>query len=143
MNGLFSLALPYLYLIHVMVIALRVGAALLFAPIWGRISDRVGRRPILILGLAGSVVFYGLFAYASHLGFTGYEALAVWLILVARVGAGSQLTQVSHSPRARMRPSRACCSAPPSRASITGMDGRPGVTAIPWQNGLSDERQED
>jgi len=27
----------------------------LFAPIWGRISDRIGRRPILLLGLAGSV----------------------------------------------------------------------------------------
>src|SRR5215217_4068248 len=25
----------------------------LFAPIWGRISDRVGRRPILIIGLVG------------------------------------------------------------------------------------------
>ncbi len=60
----------------------------LFAPVWGRISDRVGRRPILLLGLAGSVVFYSLFAYASHLGFTGHPALAVVLILVSRVGAG-------------------------------------------------------
>jgi DHA1 family tetracycline resistance protein-like MFS transporter len=59
-----------------------------FAPIWGRISDRVGRRPILLLGLSGSVVFYGLFAYASHLGFTGHEQLAVVLILVSRIGAG-------------------------------------------------------
>src|SRR5262245_4983590 len=33
----------------------------LFAPVWGRVSDRVGRRPILLLGLVGSVVFYGLF----------------------------------------------------------------------------------
>src|SRR5579885_2612452 len=35
-----------------------------FAPIWGRVSDRVGRRPILLVGLAGSVVFYALFGYA-------------------------------------------------------------------------------
>src|SRR5438270_5379566 len=33
----------------------------IFAPIWGRISDHAGRRPILMLGLAGSVVFYTLF----------------------------------------------------------------------------------
>jgi MFS family permease len=60
----------------------------LFAPIWGRISDRVGRRPILLLGLTGSVLFYALFAYASHIGFTGQPVLAIWLILLSRVGAG-------------------------------------------------------
>src|SRR5262245_52644888 len=26
-----------------------------FAPVWGRVSDRIGRRPILLLGLCGSV----------------------------------------------------------------------------------------
>jgi MFS family permease len=60
----------------------------IFAPIWGRISDRIGRRPILLIGLAGSVVFYGLFAYASYVGFAGQPVLAIWLILVARIGAG-------------------------------------------------------
>jgi MFS family permease len=59
-----------------------------FAPIWGRVSDRIGRRPILLLGLTGSVLFYGLFAYASHVGFEGAAALAVWLILLSRIGAG-------------------------------------------------------
>src|SRR4051812_34615025 len=29
----------------------------LFAPVWGRLSDRIGRRPILLIGLFGSVVF--------------------------------------------------------------------------------------
>src|SRR5690349_21722674 len=33
----------------------------LFAPSWGRLSDRIGRRPVLLVGLAGSVVFYSLF----------------------------------------------------------------------------------
>jgi MFS family permease len=59
-----------------------------FAPIWGRISDRVGRRPILLVGLAGSVVFYALFGYASDLPAEGQAALALALLFVARAGAG-------------------------------------------------------
>lgn len=38
-----------------------------FAPLWGRLSDRVGRRPILLLGLAGSAVGYALFGAAGSL----------------------------------------------------------------------------
>src|SRR4051812_46848596 len=33
----------------------------LFAPMWGRLSDRIGRRPVLMIGLAGSIVFYTMF----------------------------------------------------------------------------------
>lgn len=62
----------------------------LFAPAWGRISDRVGRRPILILGLAGSACFYSLFGYATSLGSEG-ELLGLgvvpWLF-ICRIGAG-------------------------------------------------------
>jgi MFS family permease len=58
------------------------------APIWGRISDRVGRRPILLLGLVGSVVFYFLFGVASELGARGHLQLALVLMFVSRLGAG-------------------------------------------------------
>lgn len=62
----------------------------LFAPLWGRLSDRVGRRPILILGLAGSTASYALFGYATSLGnggtLLGFSSLA-WLY-ATRIGAG-------------------------------------------------------
>jgi MFS family permease len=63
----------------------------LFAPLWGRISDRRGRRPILLLGLVGSVVFYNLFGIASEVGARGgptAAALGLGLLLLARIGAG-------------------------------------------------------
>jgi MFS family permease len=62
----------------------------LFAPIWGRVSDRVGRRPILILGLAGSTISYALFGYATGLDAEGtLLGLGVlpWLF-ISRIGAG-------------------------------------------------------
>jgi MFS family permease len=59
----------------------------LFAPIWGRISDRIGRRPILLLGLAGSVVFYAILGFACHLS-TDMATAALGLLFLARIGAG-------------------------------------------------------
>jgi MFS transporter, DHA1 family, tetracycline resistance protein len=53
----------------------------IFAPLWGRLSDRIGRRPVLIIGLAGSTIFYTLFGVAS-----AWKSLA-WLF-VTRIGAG-------------------------------------------------------
>jgi DHA1 family tetracycline resistance protein-like MFS transporter len=58
----------------------------LFAPMWGRISDRVGRRPVLLVGLGGSVLFYAMFGYAA--GMPDRAALALCLMFVARTGAG-------------------------------------------------------
>ena len=50
----------------------------LVAPWWGRLSDRVGRRPIILLGLASSAVSYLLFALARD----------YWLLLFSRILAG-------------------------------------------------------
>ncbi len=41
-------------------------AQLLMAPFWGRLSDRVGRRPVLLLGMAGGTVSYLVFALAGN-----------------------------------------------------------------------------
>lgn len=53
----------------------------LFVPIWGRLSDRYGRRPILMVGLLGSTIFYAMFGIA-----TSMQSLV--LLFVARIGAG-------------------------------------------------------
>jgi MFS family permease len=58
-----------------------------FSPIWGRISDRIGRRPILLQGLLTSVVFYAMFGYASDLP-PESAGLALTLLFVARLGQG-------------------------------------------------------
>jgi MFS family permease len=39
----------------------------LFAPVWGKLSDRIGRKPILIASLAGDVVFYTMFGLSHTL----------------------------------------------------------------------------
>lgn len=39
----------------------------ILAPLWGRVSDRIGRRPVLLIGLAGSVASYLVFAFANSL----------------------------------------------------------------------------
>lgn len=39
----------------------------IFSPIMGRLSDQYGRRPFILMGLAGSFVSYLMFAFASSL----------------------------------------------------------------------------
>jgi len=50
----------------------------LFIPFWGRLSDRVGRRPIILTSVAASVVGWALFGLAQSL----------WLVFAARMLSG-------------------------------------------------------
>lgn len=50
----------------------------LFSPVWGSLSDRIGRRPVILIGLFGGGLSYLLFAFSSTLS----------LLFVARALAG-------------------------------------------------------
>jgi DHA1 family tetracycline resistance protein-like MFS transporter len=51
---------------------------LLAAPLWGRLSDRYGRRPILMSSLTGACLSYVILGFADSL----------WMLVVARMLAG-------------------------------------------------------
>ena len=57
----------------------------LFAPVWGGLSDRIGRRPTLLLTLAGTVLGYVLWFFAG--GFA--------LLVLARILGGIMAGNVS------------------------------------------------
>ena len=54
----------------------------IFSPIWGRLSDRHGRRPILLISTLGAAASYVIFAVASLQG-------NLWLLLASRLFAGA------------------------------------------------------
>ncbi|MEO8210321.1 MAG: MFS transporter [bacterium] len=62
----------------------------LFTPIWGSLSDRYGRKPILVMSLFGSVISYLLLAMV----FSGF-ILSTVLLLVARAFAGVFAANIS------------------------------------------------
>lgn len=50
----------------------------LFAPMWGRISDRVGRKPVIMIGIFGLAVSFFLMALST----------ALWMLFAARIVGG-------------------------------------------------------
>jgi len=57
----------------------------LFAPVLGALSDRLGRRPVLLISLAGAAVNYVFLAFAPSL----------WLLLLGRAIAGLTSANIS------------------------------------------------
>ena len=64
-------------------------AQLVSAPVWGRVSDRYGRRPALLIGLTASAVAYVVFGLAD----------SIWLLFLSRLvqGAGGGTTGVAQA----------------------------------------------
>lgn len=65
-------------LVAVMVVSF-TAAQLLSAPLWGRFSDKYGRRPALLVGLGAAAIAYVVFAFAS----------TIWLLLLSRIVQGA------------------------------------------------------
>ncbi len=84
-NGIIIPVLPY-YVQNMGANAFQLGLLLtvyalcqfIFAPLWGRYSDKVGRKPLLMLGLTGYGISFVLFGLAETL----------WLLFVARIAGG-------------------------------------------------------
>lgn len=54
-------------------------AAFLLSPWWGHLSDRIGRKPVLLIGLLGFSLSFILLGFAIHL---------LWLMYLARIVGG-------------------------------------------------------
>ena len=64
-------------------------AQLVAAPMWGRVSDRYGHRPALLVGMGALGLGYLIFGFANSL----------WMLLLSRVvqGAGGGTTGVTQA----------------------------------------------
>ena len=50
----------------------------LFGPVWGSVSDRMGRKPVLLIGMAGYALSTFLFGIATQ----------IWMLFAARAVSG-------------------------------------------------------
>jgi MFS family permease len=73
-----------------LVVAVDSLMSFLLAPRWGRLSDRVGRRPVLLLGLYGSAIAYLVFGLAGSL-----VALVASRVLSGSLGATVNVAQAA------------------------------------------------
>jgi multidrug resistance protein len=65
-----------------------------FAPIWGRLSDRIGRRPVLLMSTAAAAASYAVFALGSkEQGTTGLVILLASRLLAGVCGANITVAQ--------------------------------------------------
>lgn len=65
--------------------ALYAAMQFVFAPVLGALSDNLGRRPVLLISLAGAAIDYMIMAFAPHL----------WMLLLGRAIAGLSSANIS------------------------------------------------
>ncbi len=88
----------------------------LFSPIFGRISDRVGRRPVILASLIGSLIGYLILAAATSTVFAPMVALI--MIFLARITTG-----ICGASVATAQAYLGDITAPEKRTAVMGMIG--------------------
>ena len=60
---------------------------IIFTPFWGRLSDRIGRKAVLLIGLSGYVLSNLIFLYSASLGLIGHVTgfALLMILLMARI----------------------------------------------------------
>lgn len=119
---------------------LSVSALLLIAaaPLWGHVTERIGRRPVVLTALAGTGVGLVAFGFITTGGMNGAPA-ALGLFFVARAAQALFVGGLLPSPRPTWRTS-------PRPGSVGGMGligaayglGALGGAALAWRAGGSD-----
>jgi MFS transporter, DHA1 family, multidrug resistance protein len=61
-----------------LLIALYAIMQLIFSPVWGSLSDQIGRKPVMLIGMAGVTLTLVMFGFANQL----------WMIFLARIFSG-------------------------------------------------------
>lgn len=87
-----------------LIISLGSVAMALMAPVWGRLSDVKGRKPVIILGFIGMFVSYVAFTATMYAGLNGLinGGLLVALLIAARAMVGLFIPAVPSSAQAYM-----------------------------------------
>ena len=84
------------------IVALYALAQLVFLPVWGWVSDRVGRRPVLLISLLGTAVSFAVLAAAQSIAVV-YAARVLAGLFAASVGTAQAVVTDLTPPTERTR----------------------------------------
>ena len=66
-------------------VSLSAAMFIVFTPFWGKLSDKIGRKAVLLIGLSGYVLSNIIFLYSASLGLVGF--IAGFPLLMILLGA--------------------------------------------------------
>jgi len=69
------------------VVSISATMFIIFTPFWGRLSDKIGRKSVLLIGLTGYVLSNIIFLFSASIGLLGYITgfSLLFVLLVSRI----------------------------------------------------------